>query len=348
MVMLRLKTVPGTVAGAVPAPGSANSPEDVAPPLAILPSARPSVAQMETAPEENEPATRLYARSPVLVPASSKPTAVAAPVASIGISQVLKMVASSASRRLPTGILLSVHVARYEIRSRYARSVLGSWWITLQQALFVGVAALVFSAVFKVPVAVYIPYFAISLLFWSFMSACVLESMDALTANGPMIKDRGFSPEVFLFSVVSRNLLVSAHALPISVLLIVGMQAESAVGFLLALPGLILFLVSTAAISYSAGFLAARYRDLKRLSESIIQLAFLVTPILWQPAFVGERNAFVVDLNPLAHVFNAWRQPLLDGTFAPTSFAVSALIAALAIFMALLVRRRMLQIAVWV
>jgi lipopolysaccharide transport system permease protein len=314
---------------------------DVGPPITVPPAAAP-LAPAESEPQAAEASARLYLWLPPAERHSSKSAASAPP------KTTRRSIPSFLNLGLPAATVLALHVARYEIRSRYARSVLGSLWITVQQALFVGVAALVFPAVFNVPVASYITYFAVSLLLWSFMSSCILESMDSLTANGPMIKDRGFSPEVFLLSVFFKNLLVSAHALAIPVLLIVGLQVGSVEGLVLALPGLISILVFTGAMSYSAGLLAARYRDLKRLSESIIQLAFLVTPILWQRDFIGGHSTLIVDLNPLAHLFNAWRQPLLEGRIALDSLAVSALITSLVVFAALVMRRRVTRVAIWV
>lgn len=119
-----------------------------------------------------------------------------------------------------TAVLLSFRVARSEIASRYARSVLGSFWVTLQQALYVATAGLLFHRVFNVTLADYLPFFAVSLLFWNFLSNTLLESMEALSANAPMVKDRGFSPDIFLFAAFGRNVLISAHALPVPAVLI--------------------------------------------------------------------------------------------------------------------------------
>lgn len=249
---------------------------------------------------------------------------------------------------ISTEVRLSFHLARSEIISRYARSILGSFWVTVQQALYVGFAGLVFHKVFNVTPASYLPYFAISLLFWNFLSGSVLDSMDALPANAPMVKDRGFPPQVFLFTAFVRNVLVSAHALPVPVGLFLIYGGPSPTGLLLALPGLISFLVATAAVSYVLGIYAVRYRDLKRLIESILQIAFLVTPILWKPSFVAGHRVPIIYANPLSHLFDAWRQPLLGGQLPLDSLAISVAIALLCLLAALLARREVPTIAVWI
>lgn len=250
----------------------------------------------------------------------------------------------SLSRTLSVG----AYLAHSEVRSRYARSVLGSYWIAIQQAVFVVVAGIVFPGVFGAPVADYVPFFAVSLLFWSFFSSSILEAQDTLIANGPMIRDRGFSPEIFLYAVFLRNLIMSAHAAVVPAAALVVFTATTPLGLVMALPGMALFLATTASLVYLLGILATRFRDLKRASESALQLGFLVTPILWQPQFLEGRRALVIDLNPLAHMFIAWRQPLLEGSLAPHSLAISALVAAAAAAAATSVSRRLSNLAIWI
>jgi lipopolysaccharide transport system permease protein len=246
-----------------------------------------------------------------------------------------------------TAVLLAFHLARAEISSRYARSSLGSFWVTVQQALYVGFAGVVFHQVFDMTLASYLPYFAISLLFWNFLSSAVLDSMEALPANAPMIKDRGFAPDIFLFAAFLRNILVSAHALPVPVGLFIVFGGVSPGGFILALPGFVSFFAATAGISYVLGIFAARYRDFKRLVESILQIAFLVTPIIWKPSFVAGQAAVVYG-NPLAHLLDAWRQPLLEGTLPVDSLAISWAIALFSLLAAALVRRTTARIVIWI
>jgi lipopolysaccharide transport system permease protein len=247
-----------------------------------------------------------------------------------------------------TAALLAFHVARSEILSRYARSVLGSFWVTLQQALYVATAGLLFHKVFNVSMADYLPFFAVSLLFWNFLSNTLLESMDALSANAPMVKDRGFSPDIFLFAAFGRNVLISAHALPVPAVLIATLSGCSLGNFLLALPGLASFLVATASVSYVLGLVAVRYRDFKRLIESVLQVAFLVTPILWKPSFVADQRIAIIYANPLVYLFDAWRQPLVEGTFSPVTLALSVAIALVCFLAAVLAHRQVSKIAVWI
>ncbi|HMQ57187.1 MAG TPA: ABC transporter permease [Rhizobiaceae bacterium] len=245
-------------------------------------------------------------------------------------------------------VTLALYIARSDIRSRYARSVLGSFWITVQQAIFVGVAAAVFPAVFGAPLESYVPFFAVSLLMWTFFSTALLESMDTLSANAAMIKDRGFSPSVFLLATFFKGIMMTAHAAPVPILLALWFGAVPFAGFLQALPGLAFFFITAAGAAYGLGLAAARFRDLKRLMESVIQLAFLVTPILWQPHFVRERSSLIVDVNPLAHLFIAWRQPLLGDGPNLFSLAMAALVALAAVAFAWAMSRAMSRIALWV
>jgi ABC-type polysaccharide/polyol phosphate export permease len=79
-----------------------------------------------------------------------------------------------------------------------------------------------------------------------------------------------------------------------------------------ALPGvLLLCAVSLLLISIFA-HLNARFRDAAHVASLGLQILFYVTPVLWPPELLRSRSlGWVVDLNPLYHLLEVVRQPLL-------------------------------------
>jgi ABC-type polysaccharide/polyol phosphate export permease len=55
---------------------------------------------------------------------------------------------------------------------------------------------------------------------------------------------------------------------------------------------------------------------------NIIQMMFFVTPILWRPEGLGNR-AIIAQANPLFHLIEILRQPLLGGTGTALNWAVA-------------------------
>src|SRR6185369_15134491 len=58
------------------------------------------------------------------------------------------------------------------------------------------------------------------------------------------------------------------------------------------------------------GLVCARFRDFPQMVNSLVGIAFFLTPIMWQPEMLG-RNAWVVNLNPFYHAMQMIRGPLL-------------------------------------
>ena len=54
-----------------------------------------------------------------------------------------------------------------EIRRRYARSTLGQFWLTISTAIMVVALGIVWSTLWKLPIASFMPYIAISLIVWT-------------------------------------------------------------------------------------------------------------------------------------------------------------------------------------
>lgn len=227
---------------------------------------------------------------------------------------------NSGTRNVSQQVSLAFFLAVADIKLRYARSVIGPFWITIQLAFFVGMLGVILSEVHGAPVHEFLPFFAVSMLMWTFMSACILEGLDSVSSGGALIRDRGVEPMVAVFQVVIRNLLIAVHSIIVPVAAFAIFGGASIVGLIMALPGLIVFSVIASLITVCTAALGLRYRDFKRICESLILLVFLSTPILWQPSAVRPEGRFVVDFNPFAQLFSVWREPLLNSSFSLAGF----------------------------
>jgi lipopolysaccharide transport system permease protein len=64
-----------------------------------------------------------------------------------------------------------------------------------------------------------------------------------------------------------------------------------------------------------------RFRLLRGFLPQIIFAVYLLTPILWKPARLGEHR-WVVDFNPVFHVIEVARSPVISGAWPLTSIVV--------------------------
>lgn len=217
---------------------------------------------------------------------------------------------------------LAWYLALNDMQFRYARSFIGPMWIVLQTAIFAVTLGLVLSEVHGTPVRIFLPFFAVSLMFWTFLNTSINEGMEALPMGAGLIKDRGIEPIVPILQVVLRNLLIAAHCLIVPAAALIGFGAGSLKGLVMAIPGALIFVAIVTLVTICVAGLAVRYRDIKRIIETFMLLGFLATPIMWEPGVLRPSGSYVLTLNPFAHLFSVWRTPLLEGQFPTFSFVV--------------------------
>src|SRR5205809_6200613 len=118
--------------------------------------------------------------------------------------------------------LIAALTAR-DLKARYRGSVLGFFWSLANPLLLLGVYTLVFTKFFPQQVGPTYPLFLFAgILPWTFFSAAVLESTNAITANAGLIKKVMFPAEALPLVVVLSHLVHFVLALPILFVAIIG------------------------------------------------------------------------------------------------------------------------------
>jgi ABC-type polysaccharide/polyol phosphate export permease len=69
------------------------------------------------------------------------------------------------------------------------------------------------------------------------------------------------------------------------------------------------------------GMLSTRFRDIPQVIGNIVQAAFFLSPILWRADMLGK-NKYLADFNPLYHLIEVVRAPLLGDPIIKTSWLV--------------------------
>lgn len=200
--------------------------------------------------------------------------------------------------------------ARRDIRSRYRGSVLGPLWLLATLGILVGGLSLVYGAVFNQPLKTFIPYLTAGFMAWWFVSASITECCTAFIANSALIRNQPLPIAIYVLQALARNAAILATNLVVFlvVALICGLRPSTA--HLLLIPGFML----VGALLFSTGLclaiICARYRDIPHLVTNLLQVAMLLTPIMFVKSMLGPR-ARLADLNPFFHMVDAIRAPLL-------------------------------------
>ena len=213
-----------------------------------------------------------------------------------------------------------------ELRQRYTRSRLGQFWLTLSTGIQIAALGLVWSLLWGAPVSELMPYFAISIVFWQFFTGILGDSTTIFTKNGKYFINHRMSFATAISALIYQHLLILLHNAAVIVLVFLFFSKPAGPTVLLALPGLGLAVITGVWLSYVLGILCTRYRDLGQLVNSMLQVAFYVTPVLWKPNFIPEAYREYLLFNPFAVYLSVIRDPILGESLTPEPWLVAAAI----------------------
>lgn len=244
---------------------------------------------------------------------------------------------------------LAAALAWVDIKLRYRGSVLGPFWLTLSTAIMIGAMGVIYATLFHVEMRSYFPFLALSLILWSFLSTLVSEACTSYTAVETVIRGVRLPFIVHALRVVLRNLLVLGHNVIVIVAVYLIFRIWPGTTGLLILPGLVLWAIDAIAITLLLGALCARFRDIPPIVASLMQMAFYVTPVMWQPSLIGPQLRWLLPLNPFDSLLEVIRDPLL-GEAPSWQIWTSAVVATafLAVLGGWMFARTRSRIAFWV
>ncbi len=238
-----------------------------------------------------------------------------------------------------------------DLRQAYRRSALGPFWMTISMAIQVLAMSLVFSLIFKIELRDYLPWLTCSTVLWTFFSSTISESTSSLFAADSIIKQIPISSHVFTVRVIWKNAMTLAHNAVILPLVFLVFPIELKATILLFIPGMILASVNLFWIGTLAGLVCARYRDMAPIISSILVMAYYATPILWQPGALGDSEIahWLLGLNPLYHIFQVVRQPILGQVPTVENWVGATSLGIIGLWLAFLaVKKFRSQIPYWV
>lgn len=235
-----------------------------------------------------------------------------------------------------------------EVRQRYARSRVGPFWLTISMGVMIASIGIVYGTLFGQKMTEYLPFLAISLVMWTFFAQMVTEGSTAYINSSTYIRQASTPKLIYILQVLWRNLVILAHNFVIVVVLLVVFGTPNWETLPLFIPALLIYALNALWIAMLVGLLSARFRDLPQIVAAVMQIAFYITPIIYRPNALN-RFSFIVELNPLAHLIELVRAPLIGQVPSATTWAVTIGMLVIGWAFALLLTGRYLKrIPYWV
>jgi ABC-type polysaccharide/polyol phosphate export permease len=235
-----------------------------------------------------------------------------------------------------------------DIRQRYRRSVLGPVWITLSMAIFIVTLGVIYSRVFHMDLKDYLPFLCVGFIVWGVISSSANECCTAFTASSGIIKQSKVAFSIHVLRVVWRNFIVFIHTIIIFIPIAFIFGIKPNLATLLVVPGLLLLYLNSVWLGLVVAILSARFYDVPQIVANLLQVGFFSSPIIWQANSLGD-STLIADVNPIYHLVELVRAPLLGQQPDSLSWIIVAgVIVAGFILATALFRRASQRIVYWI
>lgn len=201
-----------------------------------------------------------------------------------------------------------------DIRGRYKQSLLGVIWTFLNPLLQLAVYAFIFPLILKTTQPYYVIFVCVGLIPWTFFTATISQSTWAVVGNANIVKKVYFPREILPISIVTSNMVnfLISTIIIITFCLIYGLGITKYLIFYPLI--LIIQYIFQLGISFIFSAITVYFRDLEHFVQIAIMLLFYATPIVYAGDTIPEAFSFIIELNPMAHIINAYRDIFYNQT----------------------------------
>lgn len=220
-----------------------------------------------------------------------------------------------------------MHLVFSDLRSRWSRSFFGILWAIIQPLGLALMLSVVLGRMFKLDVAEYVPYILSGVLIWSFVISTITGGALAFVQSGPYIKQCRHPLAIYTLRTVIVTLAIEALASVSLICWILVLKPENFGWTWLAILSVypLLVVVAWPTTTFFA-YIGVRFRDVQHLLGLVLQALWFISPIYFRPEMFrnGGLN-FLVDYNPVYHLLEIIRAPLLRGewpTFENYSYCI--------------------------
>ena len=200
-----------------------------------------------------------------------------------------------------------------DIRSRYVGSVAGLFWSILNPALQLALYTLVFSLFLghrfgsEGSTGVFALNLFAALLPWMAIQEGVVRSSRTFIENANIIKKQRFPLEALPFSVLISAVVHQLLGTAVFLVVLAVTQLTDFRFLVLIFPLFAIQILMTYGLAAMAASLNVFFRDVAQLLGVLFMLFFWVTPIVYPRSRAPEPYQFLLFLNPLTHLVEAYR-----------------------------------------
>jgi lipopolysaccharide transport system permease protein len=224
------------------------------------------------------------------------------------------------------------YFASATVTSLYRGSALGWLWLLLRVVAPIGINALVFGDMLSQSQKVPIPYFLFFLcgiVTWTIFERSLFYITRSVERNRRLVTRVYFPRLILPVSAVAPG-LVYVLIIILAITVVVFHQRDGlwyvtmSPRLLVSVGAVVASLAFAIAVGLWTSVLQARYRDIRYALRYVTPVWFLLTPVVYELSDISPRYSWLVALNPMAAIVEAFKWGTLgQGTFPQVPAAMS-------------------------
>jgi ABC-type polysaccharide/polyol phosphate export permease len=207
-----------------------------------------------------------------------------------------------------------------DVKRRYRRSFIGPLWILINLGVYVGAIGFVYGVMFGQDLRAFLPYLMLGFVAWGLISASMVDAGMVFVSAEGYIKQFSYPKQIYILRALVSSSMNFVMGLAAVALVQIFLGTFEVTGWLLAIPGLLLLYIALLGHTAIFSYLGTAFRDLPHALAGVLQVVFYLTPIV-VPASVLKNHGleFVYLVNPIYHLIEIVRHPILTASLAPLS-----------------------------
>jgi ABC-type polysaccharide/polyol phosphate export permease len=211
-----------------------------------------------------------------------------------------------------------VRLGVQDVKLKFRRSVVGPAWIFLNLAVLVVSIGFIYAHLLGQEAREFVPYLTLGLISWNYLTNSIIDGGNAFINSEGYIKQISLPIYVYIFrSFVSIGLttLITFCAFVIVAIIY---PVPIGWGTWFVIPGVLIMMTTSLLLITIFAHLNARFRDVAHTVAVGMQVLFYVTPVIFPANLLLDRGnmRYVIELNPMYHLLEVVRRPLLTGQSA--------------------------------
>jgi lipopolysaccharide transport system permease protein len=202
---------------------------------------------------------------------------------------------------------------QYNVLDRYSQAILGVLWIILLPLSTAFVMSVVFSQIMRIHTGAvpFIAFFLSAFVPWGLFSQSISAGMRSILGAMGLINQIYFPREIIVLSALGEA-LVDAFFMFAAMLVIDAVVGVLPNGMFVVLPVLLLIQVALMlGLMFIVSWLSVIVRDIPQLISVLLQILFYLSPIIYPVSIIPHRFQFLVNLNPIALLVQAYRDVIV-------------------------------------